>query len=203
MAKISVPPEPPVDKPLRADARRNRQKVMAAAREAFREHGSEAQMDDVARRAEVGVGTVYRHFPTKEALFQALREDTFARIATRSRALLDRDDAWQALTDMLWDAGHELAGDRALVEAMEADMPEAPCPGQTEMGEIGGELMRRAQAAGAMRPDAMIDDIPMLMCGIGAAAGRKQHACAASWQRHLAIVLDGLRARPDCTPLPE
>src|SRR5687767_3365574 len=92
-------------KPLRADARRNREKVMAAARGAFAEHGSEAQMDEIARRAEVGVGTVYRHFPTKEALCGALIEDTFARLADEARAALDEADAWAALTGLLWAAG--------------------------------------------------------------------------------------------------
>ena len=197
-----MPPEPGAEKPLRADARRNREKVMAAARAAFAEHGSDAQMDDVARRAMVGVGTVYRHFPTKEALFVALLEDTFARIAERARPALEHDDPWQAFTELMWDAGESLAGDRALAEAMQADLSMEPCPGQLELGDITEKLIERAQAAGAMRRDAMLDDIPMLMCGIGSATVRK-HACADAWRRHLAIVLDGLRAQPDSTPLPD
>jgi AcrR family transcriptional regulator len=201
MARISVPPDPIAGKPLRADARRNREKVMAAARAAFSEYGSEAQMDDVARRAEVGVGTVYRHFPTKEALFAALVEDTFARIAARARHALDADDAWQALTAMLWDAGESLAGDRALAEAMQADLADQPCPGQVELGEIMRELMERAKAEGSMRPDVVLDDIPMLMCGVGSATIRSQ-AGSGVWRRHLAILLDGLRDRRDLTPLP-
>jgi AcrR family transcriptional regulator len=200
MARISVPPEPGVEKPLRADARRNRDKVMTAARAAFAEHGSDAQMDDVARRAQVGVGTVYRHFPTKEALFIALLEDTFARIAERSRRTLDHDDPWQAFTDLMWDAGESLAGDRALAEAMQADLPFESCPGQLELRDITAELVARAQAAGSLRPDAVVEDIPMVMCGIGSATIRKPFG-PDTWRRHLAIVLDGLRARPDCTPL--
>src|SRR3954465_3690398 len=126
-------------RPLRADARRNRERVLTAAREVFAEHGSEAQMDDVARRAEVGVGTVYRHFPTKEALFAALLEDTFARIADRARLALEQEDAWEAFTALMWDAGESLAGDRALAEAMQADLSIEPCPGQRELGEITTE----------------------------------------------------------------
>src|SRR5690349_23270979 len=98
----------PTVRPLRADARRNREKVLAAARVVFAEHGAEAQMDDVARRAKVGVGTVYRHFPTKEALLTALSQDTFARIAERARGLLDLEDPWEAFTTMMWDAGESL-----------------------------------------------------------------------------------------------
>ena len=197
-----MPPEPGVEKPLRADARRNREKVLAAARSVFAEHGSDAQMDEVARRAKVGVGTVYRHFPTKEALFAALLQDAFARIAERSRDALDHEDPWQAFVALMWDAGESLAGDRALSEAMQADLTMEPCPGQLELADITAKLIARAQAAGTMRPDAVVDDVPMLMCGIGSATIRKL-AYSASWRRHLAIVLDGLRARPDGTPLPE
>jgi AcrR family transcriptional regulator len=200
MTKISVPPETP-DRPLRADARRNREKVLAAAREAFGEHGREAQIDDVARRAEVGVGTVYRHFPTKEALLVALLEETFASIAARARATLEHGSAWESLTAILWDAGESLAGDRALTEAMAADLTDEPCPGERELAAIATELMERAKAAGDLRPDAMVEDIPMLMCGVGAAMSRP-HPCDASWRRHLAILIDGLRARPDATRLP-
>jgi AcrR family transcriptional regulator len=202
MARISVPAEP-VERPLRADARRNRERVMKAARAAFAEHGSDAQMDDVARRAKVGVGTVYRHFPTKEALFVALLEDTFAGVAERSRAALDKDDPWEAFVAIMWDAGESLAGDRALAEAMQADVVMQPSPSALELGEILATVCERAKAAGSMRPDAVVDDIPMLMCGIGSAALRKRHVYEDSWRRHLAIVLDGLKTRPDCTPLPK
>src|SRR5215210_3541406 len=184
MARISVPPKPGVEKPLRADARRNREKVMAAARAAFAEHGSEAQMDDVARRAEVGVGTVYRHFPTKEALFVALLEDTFGQIAARARPALEGDDAWEVLTRIMWDAAESLARDRALAEALAADLTDEPCPGELELAEIARVLMERAKAAGDLRADAMVDDLPMLLCGVGSARGRA-HACPGAWRRHL------------------
>jgi AcrR family transcriptional regulator len=191
----------PTARPLRADARRNREKVLDAARAEFGEHGGEAQMDDVARRAEVGVGTVYRHFPTKEALLTALVHDTFARIAERSRALLEREDSWGAFLDMMWDAGESIAGDRALTEAVSIRAPMEPCPGQAELGAIAAELIRRSQAEGRMRPDVVVDDIPMLMCGVGSATARP-HACSEAWRRHLAILLDGLRADAATGTLP-
>jgi AcrR family transcriptional regulator len=199
MANISVPPEA-ADKPLRADARRNRAKVLLAARVAFGEHGREAQMDDVARRAGVGVGTVYRHFPTKEALFAALLEDTFASIAQRARASIGEGSAWESLTSILWDAGESIAADRALTEAMAVDLTHERCPGELELFDITSELMARAKADGDLRADAVVEDIPMLMCGIGSAAGRS-HPCESAWRRHLEIVIDGLRARPDSRPL--
>jgi AcrR family transcriptional regulator len=189
-------PVPPVtEKPLRADARRNREKVLKAARAVFAEQGRDAQMDDVARRAKVGVGTVYRHFPTKEALLEALSEEQFDVIAAYALEALERDDAWQAFLDVMWFGGERTAGDRAFSEivAAQGDMAKAACPGQTTLRTATAELMRRAQEAGRMRPDVIIDDIPLLMCGLGSASGMP-HPCSDAWRRHLGVLLDGLRA---------
>jgi AcrR family transcriptional regulator len=192
------------ERPLRADARRNREKVLAAARAVFSEHGREAQMDDVARRAGVGVGTVYRHFPTKEALIEALMVDAFRTIADEAQCALEIEDPWEALTTVLWRAAETMSADRALSEvfasipgAMETAMP--TIAGLTEAVET---IMRRAQDARVLRPDAIIDDIPMLMCGIGSAT-KKEHRCPDAWRRHLSIVLDGLRATSAESRLPE
>jgi AcrR family transcriptional regulator len=191
------------ERPQRADARRNRERVVAAARAVFGEHGREAQMDDVARRAGVGVGTVYRHFPTKQALLAALIVDAFDRIAAEARRALDEPDAWEALTRVLWFSAENLAVDRALSEAMASDLefPAGATAGQTSLQESVAELMRRAQEAGDLRADAVLDDIPMLMCGVG--MGRiKEHRCNEAWRRHLAIVIDGLRASSASGTLP-
>ncbi len=192
------------ERPLRADARRNRERVLKAAREVFSDQGREAQMDDVARRAAVGVGTVYRHFPTKEALLEALAVDAFERIVEIARDRLAHiADPWEALTSTLWAGAEILAADRALSEVM-SEIP-GPVPigldTQRELNQAMGEMLRRAQAAGALRPDVVLDDVPMLMCGVGAAT-RKSHACADSWRRHMTIVIDGLRAASASGPLP-
>jgi AcrR family transcriptional regulator len=183
------------DKPLRADARRNREKVLVAARAVFAEQGREAQMDDVARRADVGVGTVYRHFPTKEALLHALADELFAVVAVYARQMLTLDDAWEAFEKVLWFGGEKTAGDRAFSEIMAAQGGEKThrCAGEEDLFITVGEMMRRAQEAGQMRPDAMIDDVPMLMCGLGNAS-HMEHPVPDSWRRHLRILLDGLRA---------
>jgi AcrR family transcriptional regulator len=191
-------------RPLRADARRNRERVIAAARQVFGEQGRDAQMDDVARAAAVGVGTVYRHFPTKEALLEALAVDAFERITVLTRENLENvADPWEAFTQTLWQGAEILAADRALSEVM-AEVP-GPVPigldTQRELYEAMTELIRRAQAAGALRPDAVVDDMSMLMCGIGAAT-RKSHMCPESWRRHMTIVIDGLRASSASGPLP-
>jgi AcrR family transcriptional regulator len=192
------------ERPLRADARRNREKVLAAARSVFSENGRDAQMDDVARRAGVGVGTVYRHFPTKEALIEALMVDSFQAIAAQATAALEIEDPWEAFTSVLWRGAEIMAGDRALSEVF-ASIPgamEQAMPTVEGLQEAVAEIMRRAIAAGALREDAVLDDIPMIMCGIGSAT-KKEHRCAAPWKRHLTIVLDGLRASSAGARLPE
>jgi AcrR family transcriptional regulator len=190
------------EKPLRADARRNRRKVLKAARAVFAEQGRDAQIDDVARRAKVGVGTVYRHFPTKEALLEALCEEQFDLIAAYARKALERDDPWEAFLDVTWFGGEKNAGDRAFSEIMAArrETPARVSPGELELRETVAELIRRCQAAGRMRPDVVLDDIPLLMCGVGSAA-EVPHPVPEAWRRHLAIVLDGLRAESASGPL--
>jgi AcrR family transcriptional regulator len=190
-------------RPLRADARRNRERVLKAARVVFAERGRDAQIDDIARRAKVGVGTVYRHFPTKEALIEALVLDAFGAITAVARAALAVEDPWEAFEHVMWRGAEIMASDRALTEVMasEPGVSEAAAPLQAELAGVTKELMRRARASGQLRPDAMVDDIPMLMCGIGGAT-KKHHACPDAWRRHLAIVLDGLRAPAASAPLP-
>jgi AcrR family transcriptional regulator len=169
----------------------------------FAEQGHEAQIDDVARRAMVGVGTVYRHFPTKEALIDAIAFDAFERLhAVASEQVAREDDPWDALLTTLRAGAEILAGDRALAELM-AEM-QGPINFdeslQQRMTGALATLVERAQAAGSLRPDVVPDDIVMVMCGIGTAT-RKPHVCAEAWRRHLGIVLDGLRASAAVTDL--
>jgi AcrR family transcriptional regulator len=192
-----------IDRPLRADARRNRERVLTAARAVFAEQGRDAQMDDVARRADVGVGTVYRHFPTKDALLNAISDELFAVVAAYVRTLMDMEDAWEAFHRAMWFGAEKTAGDRAFTEIMAAsrDFPPRTCPGKEDLILTTGELMVRAKAQGRMRPDVVIDDIPLVMCGVGSASGMP-HRAPDAWRRHLAIVLDGMRAEAASSPLP-
>jgi len=190
-------------RPLRADARRNRERVLAAAREVFAEQGREAQMDDVARRAAVGVGTVYRHFPTKEALIDAIAAEAFERlleVATEQAAR--EDDAFDALATTLWAGGEIMAADRTMSQLM-TDSPSinVDFEMQQRLNETLKLLLSRAAAAGTLREDLVLDDIPMLMCGVGMATV-KPHCVSDAWRRHLAIVIDGLRAEHASGPLP-
>lgn len=189
------------DRPLRADARRNRERVLEGARAVFAEHGRDAQMDDVAKRAGVGVGTVYRHFPTKEALVSALAVSLFEQVLEAGRQALEMDDPWEAFKSALWKGGEVLSSDRAFTEIVgQAEVPFS-MELQTAMYETYSRLVERAKASGDLRSDVVMDDIPMFMCGIGMATV-KPHCCPHAWQRHLTVVIDGLKAANASGPLP-
>jgi AcrR family transcriptional regulator len=198
----SVTPAPA--RPLRADARRNRERVLEAARECFAHHGLDAQMDDIARAAEVGVGTVYRHFPTKEALVEAIAADHFDRLAASAREALDDPDPWAGFSRFLRESGRRQAGDRALAEVMAAE-PELMCDAASrrpDLHEALAELVQRAQAAGKLRADVVPADVPMLICGVGRATLAGSKGPTMSPARYLEILLDGLRA-PGSAELPD
>jgi AcrR family transcriptional regulator len=184
-------------RPLRADARRNREKVVAAAAAAFAETGLDAQVEDIARRAGVGVGTVYRHFPTKEALVEALAEQHFEWLADRMEAALEEQgDAWEIFAATIWRTATEAAGDIAWCE-MIAGRPRAvhAARGQQRLAAATATLIARAQQAGVMREDATVDDIRTIMCGFGHVAAAQRAGAQLDWTRYLDIALDGLRAR--------
>jgi AcrR family transcriptional regulator len=189
-----TPDTPTVKRPLRADARRNREKIVAAARAAFAESGLDAQMDEVARRAGVGVGTLYRHFPTKDALVEGLVVAHMEGMAERARAALAASgEPWPLLAAVVRDCASTHLRDRALAEVMTSQ----PASTFRVAAETSGlrtataELLARAQAAGTARKDARAEDVGMLMCGLG--------AVLTSWgpreaERYLGLMLDGLRA---------
>jgi AcrR family transcriptional regulator len=182
-------------RPLRADARRNRERVLAAARETFAADGLDAQVDDVARRAGVGVGTVYRHFPEKEALVEAVAAAGYEEMCSIARESLDDDDPWRAFSDFMWRGARMHRGDRAQCE-IHSTRPEVMrkvAGDKRELLGMAGELIARGQRAGVIRADLSVDDMPVIWCSLGAA---QQHSAEdAGWERYLEVVLDGLRAR--------
>jgi AcrR family transcriptional regulator len=191
-------------RPQRADARRNRERVLTAARACYAEHGREAQIDEIARTAGVGVGTVYRHFPTKEALGEAIAADHFERLVASAREGLVHEDAWQGFCEFMRGAAEVQANDRALAEVMAAQ-PEAMREAAERRGDLHeavAQLVVRAQEAGVLRADVVPEDVPMLVCGLGRATRVGSTGPTMSWQRYLVIMLDGLRA-PGATSLPD
>jgi AcrR family transcriptional regulator len=186
---VAVVTEPP-ERPLRADARRNHQRILRAARAVFSDKGRDAQIDDVARRARVGVGTVYRHFPTKEALLEALADEQFERITCWAReALESEEDAWTAFEAVIWRGAELQASDRALMEAV-ADRKSRAASQAHELHACVEELLTRAKAAGTVRADAGADDVQLMMCGLGSVMQQGGDR----WRRYLELMLDGLRA---------
>lgn len=190
---------PPADEPrvLRADARRNLEAILEAARRLMCTRGLETQMDDIASEAGVGVGTVYRHFPTKDHLIVALTEDRFERLASLAREALAEEDAGAAFERYLYRGAELQAKDQALSEVMRERSETMQAAAQkVNLLELVRQLMTRAQEAGAVRPDAEPEDVPMLMCGLGTSTpcAEGPFVTQNSWKRFLAVVLDGLRA---------
>src|SRR5215218_2657873 len=187
---LATPPVIPSEgKPLRADARRNRERIIKAARAVFADHGIDAQIDDVAKRAKVGVGTVYRHFPTKEALLEALVRERFEEIAGYAEEALQREDAWEGFCELIWRAAERNAADMAFCEAI-ASTDKSAIVEEVGLMRSTDELIARAKAEGRMRADATREDVPMMMAGASAV----MRLSPTAWRRYLTIMLDGLRA---------
>jgi AcrR family transcriptional regulator len=185
-------------RPLRADARRNRDKVVAAAAAAFAQSGLEAQVEDIARRAGVGVGTVYRHFPTKETLVEALAADHFERLADIAEAALgEGGEPWAIFTSVIWRSANAASGDISWCEIIggHPSAAQAAARGKLRLATAMTTLIARAQATGAMRADATVDDVRTIMCGFGHVAAAQRAGAGLDWERYLEIALDGLRTR--------
>jgi AcrR family transcriptional regulator len=198
---LSTPPSAPTaDRPQRADARRNRERILEAAREVFAESGLDAQMEDLARSAGVGVGTVYRHFPTKEALVGALVDDYFASLDAEARAALEVQDPWDAFAGFMWRAAELLGANRALSQVT-ADGQMGEGARRHGLDRSIGELIAHGQRAGVLRDDVGPQDVPMIMCSLGRVQMLGAGGPGDAWRRHLAIMLDGLRAT-GASPLP-
>jgi AcrR family transcriptional regulator len=182
---------------LRADARRNRQRVLEAAEEEFALQGLAVPIDDIARRAGVGPGTVYRHFPTKEALFAAIVARRMEDLVEEARTLAASDDPAEAFFHFLTRIFEEGARKRDLVDALGA----AGVDIKTELGHAGFDmrdtierLLVRGQQAGGVRADIGVEDVMALLTGTSLAM-RRPGADAGLQQRMVGVVCDGLRAR--------
>lgn len=181
---------PTTDKPLRVDARRNRERIISAARDRMARQGLDAQMDEIARSAGVGVGTVYRHFPTKDELVDALAAERFERLRDLALDALEETNPWSAFERFIREAAKIQTEDRALSEVL-VSRPETMRRAADAVGmlELTEQVLRRAQKAGVVRKDANPRDIPMIMCAL-AGTFRNPHA---DTDRYIGIVLDGMR----------
>ena len=180
-------------RPLRADAARNRARVLEVAYETFAADGLGVPIDEIARRAGVGAGTVYRHFPTKEDLYRAVVEDRIDRIVDDGHALLASGDPGEALFTFLRSMVLQWgATDRGLAEALAGfgiDVKDAVPESEEAFLELLDDLLRAAQKAGTVRRDVDVRDVKALM--VGAQAMQSYSSDAA--ERLTEVVLDGLR----------
>lgn len=192
-------------RPLRKDAELNRQRILRAAAEVFTSRGLQASLDDVARQAGVGVGTVYRRFPDKEALVEALFEDRIEALGRLAEQALGQPDSWGGLVWFLEQAGGQLAADRGLRQLlMFADYGRNRVEqGKARMQPVVTRLVERAQRDGHLRQDVMPTDMPFIELMLTAAAEYADPARPEVWLRYLTLIIDGLReARDAPTPLP-
>ena len=180
-------------RPQRADARRNYEKLVAAAREVFAEDGTSASLEDIARRAQVGIGTLYRHFPTRQHLLEAVYLDEVEAICRAAAGLADLAP-WDALEAWLREFVGFAVMKRALAQEMLGTIGSDAVVFRTCREAIAGAgdgLLGRAQAAGVVRTDASFVDVARLLGGIASIQSDPEQI-----DRILEIVLDGLRYQP-------
>ncbi|MQY05619.1 TetR/AcrR family transcriptional regulator [Actinomadura macrotermitis] len=196
-------PEPPAapgnDRGLRADARRNRDRVLQTAQRLFATEGLGVSLDEIACRAGVGPGTVHRHFPTKEALYLAVAIDQIRRLVAEGEALAGGDDpaALFTLLSRMMASGAENAVVKSALAAAEFDLRSAAPDVAADLTRQVAGLLDRARSAGVVRPDLTAGEVMALVAGAFAAIRHAEAETGGEGSAHLAqIILDGLRPRP-------
>ena len=186
-------------RPMRADALRNRALLMEAARLVFQRDGLGAQMDAVAETAGLGVGTLYRHFPTKEALIAVLVRERLEHLTAAVEDAVGAQDPWDGVAGLIWALATFEAEDQGMVDILtdSAARPDEVDVAMARVLEGLSAAVARAQAAGQMRRDVTAEDVLYAVCGVGkmmrpGADDREQR-----WRRLVNIVVDGLRASHD------
>jgi AcrR family transcriptional regulator len=194
------------ERPLRRDAEANRQRILQAAAAVFSERGLEVTLDDVAHRAGVGVGTVYRRFPNKEALAEALFLEKLNAVADLADEAVANPDPWEALATFLERATELVSSDRGFRQiVMFAPYGKAQVDrALARLQPVVTTMLERAQQAGVVRADLDAADIPLIEFMLTTAAEYAWHVRPGVWRRYLVLVLDGLRpVRTVPTALPE
>jgi AcrR family transcriptional regulator len=181
---------------LRADAQRNRARLLEAAHSVFQRDGLSAQMDSIAAEAGLGVGTLYRHFPTREALIDVLIAERLQQLVASAEIAADNADAWAAVEDLVWRFAAFEAEDRGMADILSdyrsraMDTPGAPV---AAFMEHLSAAVARAQAAGVLRRDVSAMDVLTAVCGLGKMVGAASGSDSEQWRRLVRVLLDGLR----------
>jgi AcrR family transcriptional regulator len=195
----------PVPAPLRADAERNRQRLLDAARELFAERGLDVTLDDVARHAGVGIATAYRRFANKDELIEALMVDRIGELADIARECLAEPDPWLGLTGYFERALELQAADRGLKDVLFSAKRgrEQVAHARSALAPVVTEMVQRALDAGVVRSDLSTTDVPLINFMLNTLVDLGREVEPELYKRYLAIVLDGLRPPPGGSePLP-
>lgn len=199
------PTADPTERPLRRDAERNRRRILCAAAEVFSERGLDATLDDVARRAGVGVGTVYRRFPDKETLVGELFQDQIRALVRAAEEACRAPDPWTGFVSYLEYVAETMAGDLGLRQMLlfATYGKDRVTYARERMRPVVTRLVVRAQEAGELRADFGATDVPVIASMLAGAAAYAAPVQQALWRRYLALIIDGLRpARDGTSPLP-
>lgn len=198
---MTSPTDPP--RPLRGDARRNRELLLDAARALFAERGVDVPMAEIARRAGVSNGTLYNRFPTRQDLIEAVFLDRLEKNAELAEQAQAADDPWEGFVDYVTGICELQAADRGYNEVVTRGMT-SPAAQQLQATAAAalGDVFDRAQRAGTLRADAVIDDLAFVVWGISRTVDMTGDHAPRLWRRHLALLLDGFRT-PAAHPLPE
>ncbi len=190
-------------RPLRRDAQANRDRIVAAAREVFATGGIEATVEEIARRAGVGIGTLYRRFPTKEDLIDAVLEEAFGEFIVVAEEALAEPDAWVGFSTFLERALALHGADRGLKDLVESSahgLARSDAKRAT-LRPLIRQLVERAQAQGTLRADFAAEDVSVVFWAAGRVIETTSAVAPDYWRRYLGLLLDGLRAEA-ATPLP-
>lgn len=192
-------------RPLRRDAERNRERILAAAAEVFTQRGLDVSLDEVARHAGVGVGTVYRRFADKEQLVETLFTERIDEIAAMAARALELPDPWAGLVSFLEQLATALSGDIGLRELLmfATYATDRVCYARQTFTPLVSALVDRAKASGQARADLAPTDVPFIALMLGAAAEYARQSRPEIWRRYLTLLIDGMCSdRGGVTPLP-
>lgn len=190
--------QPTLERPLRADAERNRRRILAAAAELFGERGLEVSLDDIAAHAGVGVGTVYRRFADKDELIDKLFAERIELVADAAGRALERDEPWDALIDFMGEASALFAADRGLKEVMLRSRGrgrERCARARDLITPRVAVLVQRARDDGELRDDFDAHDVPIVELMLSVVIDATSTVAPQTWERFLGIVIDGMRHR--------
>lgn len=198
------PQAPAARRPLRRDAERNRERILEAAAEVFTTQGLGASLDDVARQAGVGVGTVYRRFPDKESLVSELFTSRVAALVALAESACEIPDPWDGLVWFLTQVAGEFAGNLGLRQMMMFGTYGSDSVGcvREQMRPVITRLVERAKSTGQLREDFQPTDVPFIGFMLSVTAQYAGEISPGIWSRYLTLIIDGMRTRrPDTTPL--